>query len=286
MKLFIGLSLTTVSLILAFAFSEMQQSRLLTQQIDDYARQNSQLLTQIENNSLQKLETANALQSLQSELNNREGQIAALSRQMTLAQQQADPDYEQVEARIRQQLSRELQASNWAATDPRVSVLKQLLNFDPMEMGEIITINAQYGGFLKSLNISEERMAVVINALSNMLADQNQARSAMAEDMRANPAALGSGEFQERMQAISEPEAQIEALSYELTELELNAFSEYQEQKRNSYNPFFSFSTSSGGTISTSTGTTSDINFISTEMIEIGSGQSGAIQLLPAQPVN
>jgi hypothetical protein len=95
-----------------FSYSQIQQSNLLTQQVDDYARQNSQLLTQIENNSLQKLETAKALQSLQSELNNRDGQIAALSRQMTLAQQQKDPDYEQVEAQIRQQLNRELQASN------------------------------------------------------------------------------------------------------------------------------------------------------------------------------
>lgn len=286
MKLLAGLCLAAVGVIGAFAFSEMQQSRLLTQQIDDYARQNSQLLTQIENNSLQKLETAKTLQSLQSELSNREGQIAALSRQLTLAQQQADPDYEQVEARIRQQLSRELQASNWAATDPRISVLKQLMNFDPMEMGEIISLNAQYGGFLKSLNISEERMAVVINALSNMLADQNQARTAMAEDIRVNPSALSRGEFQTRMQEISEPEALIEALSYDLTESELNAFSKFQEQKRNFYNPFFINSTSTGGTITTSTGVTPNFNYLSTELIESGSGQSGAIQILPAQPVN
>jgi hypothetical protein len=148
-----------------------------------------------------------------------------------------------------------------------------------MEMSEIITLNAQYGDFLKSLNISEERMDVVINALSNMLADQNQARSAIAEDRRANPTAVSSGNFPERMQAISEPEAQIEALSYELTESELNAFSEFQEQRRTSYNPFFSYSTSSEGTISTSTGTTSDINLFSTGLIESGPRQSLGVQL-------
>ena len=154
-----------------------------------------------------------------------------------------------------------------------------------MEMSEIITLNAQYGDFLKSLNISEERMDVVINALSNMLADQNQARSAIAEDRRANPTAVSSGNFPERMQAISDPEAQIEALSYELTESELNAFSEFQEQRRTSYNPFFSYSTSSEGTISTSStsstsaGTTSDINFFSTGLIESGPRQSLGVQL-------
>ena len=122
-------------------------------------------------------------------------------------------------------------------------------------------------------------MDVVINALSNMLADQNQARSAIAEDRRENLTAVSSGNFPERMQAISDPEAQIEALSYELTESELNAFSEFQEQRRTSYNPFFSYSTSSGGTISTSTGTTSDINFFSTGLIESGPRQSLGVQL-------
>ena len=71
MKLFIGLSLVVISLIGAFAFSELQQSKLLTQQIDDYVYvpQSSQLLTQIEKNSLKNIESAKTLRSLQDELN-------------------------------------------------------------------------------------------------------------------------------------------------------------------------------------------------------------------------
>ena len=54
-----------------FTYSEMQQSNLLTQQIDDYVyvRQSSQLLTQIEKNSLKNIESAKTLRSLQDELN-------------------------------------------------------------------------------------------------------------------------------------------------------------------------------------------------------------------------
>lgn len=295
MKVFVAVSILAIGFGGVLVYNEMQQRQVLSQQVDDYDRKVSQLLTQIENNSLQNIETDKQLLSLQSELNSRGRQIAALSRQLELALQQADPDYEQVESRIRQQLSREVQVSNRGTyADPRISVLKQLSGFDPMETSQIISLNAQYGDFLKSLNISEERMGSVINALSNMDADQTQAQRALAEEMRADPTALNSNDFQERMQAISEPQAQIEALSYELTESELNAFSEFQEQRRQSYNPFFIHSTSSGGTFSTSTGTTSStstgttspINFFSTELIERDSGQPRAVRILPAQPVN
>lgn len=57
-----------------FSYSQIQQSNLLTQQVEDYARQNSQLLTQIENNSLKSSESAKSLRSLQSELSNRDSQ--------------------------------------------------------------------------------------------------------------------------------------------------------------------------------------------------------------------
>ena len=95
-------------------------------------RQSSQLLTQIENNSLKNIESAKTLRSLQDELKNRESQLAALSRQLETAQQQIDPDYQRIESRIRQQLTNEIQASNNTPNlDPRIAVLKQLSNSIP-----------------------------------------------------------------------------------------------------------------------------------------------------------
>ena len=52
MKMSIVLLFAAIVLVGGFTYSEMQQSNLLTQQIDDYVRQNFQLLTQVENNSL------------------------------------------------------------------------------------------------------------------------------------------------------------------------------------------------------------------------------------------
>ncbi len=281
MKIFVGLSIITISLIGAFAFSEIQQSRLLTQQVDDYARQNSQLLTQIETDSLQKLEYAKTLRSLESELNNRNSQLAALSRQIETAQQQIDPDYRQIESRIRQQLTREIQASNSTLNpDPRIAVIKQLSELDPMVMGEIMALNAQYGEFIKELDVSEERKEVVINALHNLITDQNQAQSEFMLQMQADPQAASRGDLRRQMQTIYSPEAQLEALSYDLTESELDSFNEFQEQRRNAYSPFFSRSTS------ISNGVVNGIPYFSGNLIQGGSGQSPAIQIVPTRPDN
>jgi len=144
MKVSIVLLFAAIVLGGGFTYNEMQQNNLLTQQIDDYVRQNSQLLTQIENNSLKNSESAKTLHSLQDELKNRESQLAALSRQLETAQQQIDPDYQRIEFRIRQQLTNEIQASNNTPNlDPRIALLKQLSQLDPMVMGEIMALNAQ-----------------------------------------------------------------------------------------------------------------------------------------------
>ena len=125
----IALLFVAIVLIVGFTYSEIQQSNLITQQIDDYVRQNSQLLTQIENNSLKNSESAKTLHSLQDELKNRESQLAALSRQLETAQQQIDPDYQRIEFRIRQQLTNEIQASNNTPNlDPRTAAPKKLSN--------------------------------------------------------------------------------------------------------------------------------------------------------------
>jgi hypothetical protein len=233
MKVFIGFSLVSISLTGAFAFSELQQSKLLTQQIDDYARQNFQLLTQIENNSLKNLETDKALRSLQSELSNRDSQLATLSRQLETAQLQIDPDYQQIETRIRQQLTREIQTtSNTPNSDLRIAVLKQLSELDPMVMAEIMALNAQYGAFIKGLAVSEEREEVIINALHNLIIDQNQARSEIIQEMQAGPQAVTRGDLRHQMRAISDPSSQLEALAYDLTASELDAFAEFQEQRQ------------------------------------------------------
>jgi len=276
MKVSIVLLFAAIVLVGGFTYSEMQQSNLLTQQIDDYVRQNSQLLTQIENNSLKNSESAKTLRSLQDELKNRESQLAALSRQLKTAQQQIDPDYQRIEFRIRQQLTNEIQASNNAPNlDPRIAVLKQLSQLDPMIMGEIMALNAQYGEYIKGLNVSEEREEVIINALHNMIADQNQARGELMLEMQtADPLLPTRAELFNQMRAISDPNSQLEVLAYDLTASELDAFAEFQEQRQNTSASF--------GPISGTSGVLSGgAAFFEGSLIQSGPGQSGAVQILP-----
>ena len=276
MKVSIVLLFAAIVLVGGFTYSEMQQSNLLTQQIDDYVRQNSQLLTQIENNSLKNSESAKTLRSLQDELKNRESQLAVLSRQLETAQQQIDPDYQRIESQIRQQLTNEIQASNNAPNlDPRIAVFKQLSELDPMVMGEIMALNAQYGKYIKGLNVSKEREEVIINALHNMIADQNQARGELMLEMQtADPLLPTRDDLFNQMRAISDPNSQLEVLAYDLTASELDAFAEFQEQRQNTSASF--------GPISGTSGVLSGgAAFFEGSLIQSESGLSGPVQILP-----
>ena len=276
MKVFIGLFLAAVVFVGSFSYSQIQQSNLLTQQIEDYARQNFQLLTLIENKNLKNSESATTLRSLQDELKNRESQLAALSRQLVTTQQQIDPDYQQVESNIRQQLTSEIQASNNTPNlDPRIAVFKQLSELDPIVMGEIMVLNAQYGKYIKGLNVSKEREEVIINALHNMIADQNQARGELMLKMQtADPLLPTRDDLFNQMRAISDPNSQLEVLAYDLTASELDAFAEFQEQRQNTSVSFGPIGGTSGVWVEGEA-------FFEGSLIQSESGLSGPVQILP-----
>lgn len=183
-----------------------------------------------------------------------------------------------MEARIRQQINTEVRASNVATnSDPRISLLKQLSELDPMTMGEIFAVNAQYGEFIQSLNVCEERLDVVINALQNMIADQNQAQSEIMLEYQADPETIINGDLRQQMQEISSTESQLEALACDLSESELDAFTEVQEQRQSNFSPFSIV----GGTVDSFV---DGPIFLGGDVIQSGSGQYRAIQILPIDP--
>ncbi|NQV69418.1 MAG: hypothetical protein HQ498_05270 [Pseudohongiella sp.] len=230
-----------------FAFNSLQKSKLLQQQLVDYERQVTQLLSQVESNSRRRLDSEKQIQDLKSQLTTSNSQLTALSNQLQTSQQQLNPDYQQLEDEIRQQLSSQMQqqsATSDANSDAnsRVNLLKQLAALDPVELGELMSLQGQFGGFLQSLNVSDERMEVIVGALDNLIADQNQARMDLALEMQSLPADVDRRDVRFQMRAIMGPEAQREALAYELSESELDAFAEFQseQQKQNSTSTFTS----------------------------------------------
>ena len=149
-------------------------------------------------------------------------------------------------------------------------------------MGEIIAVNAQYGDFIKNLDVSEERKEDIINALQNLIMDQNQLRMEILQKMQVNPQMAGRDDLRQKMQAISSPDAQLEALSYDLTESGLNAFNEFQEQRLDAYTRYLR----ADRPINTG-GAASGATLFSGDIMHIGPRQPRAIiQLLPGIPAN
>ena len=79
------------------------------------------------------------------------------------------------------------------------------------------------------------------------------------------------------MQEISSTESQLEALACDLSESELDAFTEFQEQRQSNFSPFSIV----GGTVD---GFVDGPIFLDGDVIQSRSGQSRAIQILPIDP--
>ena len=149
-----------------------------------------------------------------------------------------------------------------------------------MVMGEITALNAQYGEYVKRLNVSEEPEEVIINTLHNMIADQNQARGEpMLEMQTPDPLVPARADWFYQMRAISDPNSQLEVLAYDLTASELDAFAESQEPRQNTSASF--------GPIGKTSGVLSGgAAFFEDSLIQSGPRQSSAVQILPINPDN
>ena len=213
-------------LVSGVAFSEWRSNARNEQQLLDYERHVQQLLSDIENNSLRRLDAEKQIDQLGRDLTELRSQLSSMGNQLQTAQQQVNPEYEVMEQRIRRELRRELQEQQAAAASPKTSLIRQLSQLDPVELGELMSLQGRYGGFLQALNVDDARLDEIVDGLSNMIAEQNQARMELfnnMQDQNTNPR-----EFRRQMLTVETPEAHTEALSFFLTEDEMALFNEYQ----------------------------------------------------------
>ena len=216
----------------AYGYQLLQRSQLSERQVSDYQAQVSQLLSQTEINSLARLEYQKQNDSLQSEVNTLRSQLRAVSSELQLTQQES-PDRRALEQEIRQQLTAEFQRrSDNNATGSRINLVKQLAAMDSVERSEFMSMQNRYGGFLGSLDVSDERMDVIIGALGNLIAAENQVRMEVIQQVRLGEVAIE--EVRDRMLGSLEQDNQLNQLSYVLTADELAAFSAYQDTQSRS----------------------------------------------------
>jgi len=211
----------------AYAFNAFQQSRLNERQLVDYEKHVKQLLSQVEANSLQRLAYAKQIGELESELIMLTSQLTSVLNQLQVAQSQADPDYQELEAEMRRRITNEFQAvAESNPSDSRLNLVRQLTSMDPVELGEIMSIQGQFGGFLEALDVSDERMGIIVDALGNLIAEQNQARMNLMMEVRSQD--LNPRDMRSQMRAISSPVAQLETLSFVLTDNEMSVLQDFQ----------------------------------------------------------
>lgn len=225
MKTSLVVSLTGGVLVAALAFGMYSMQASSRQQNGDHQQMVEQLLEAVERGSERRLADEKLINELRSSISELRSQVASATSQLQLAEQKVNPEYEVMERQIRREVTRELQSRPM----PRVALSKsdlvrQLNDLDPAEVGEIMSLQSQYGGFLQSLDVSDERMEVIVDGLSNMVADQNQARMELLQELRQQDSP--PQDLRLKMQGINNADAQREAMSYVLTDDEMALFNE------------------------------------------------------------
>ena len=233
MKILLGVAITIALVGSGYAYQLIEQNQLKEQQVGDYKAQLGQLLAETEANSLARLDYEKQIDSLQMEVNMLNSQLSALSGQLTQAREGAT-DVQALEREIRQQVATEYQQRQRdnQASGSRTSLARQLAQMEPMERSEFMSMQNRYGDFIGSLDVSDERMDVIIGALGNVIATENQARMELLQQVQAGEVSLEA--LSEQILEVHDSDAQLNELSYVLTADELAAFSEYQEQQGNS----------------------------------------------------
>ena len=223
----VAISLTALTTLGVVGAVEWQRNQRQEQQITAYEQHVQQLLDEVEASSLRRLEAEKELEQMRSSLAEVRSQITSVNNRLEEAQEQINPEYDAIEQRIRREIRAELQTQRPQQTSTsKTSLLRELSRLDPAEMGNLMTMQSMYGGFLQSLNVDDARLEIIVDGLSNMIAEQNQARmDLMLELQREN---ADPSQFRERMQAINDPATQAEALSFVLTDEEMALFKQFQ----------------------------------------------------------
>lgn len=228
------LTVSTVAILTAAAafggYQLLTESTLQREQLASYENYVAELQSELKTFAEQQVRYETDLNMLRRELANSESQINTLQNDLEEARAQIDPDIVQLEQQIRDRVIVEMQQSSQQSLS-RVDLVKQLNTLQPEELGELMTMQSMYGGFLNELDVDDERMAVLVDGLSNIISEQNQARMDALEELRNSPEQRNPRALRQRMMAIDSPEARLEALSYLLSEEEMDLYQEYTEQQ-------------------------------------------------------
>ena len=218
------LSISATLLLSASAFAAFQlysHVSLQAEQIASYESFVSDLQAELDSTAQERVDYESRLAEMGRELVSAQEAMRGLNDELELAREQINPDVYLMEQEIRERVIREV-VQEAERTPSRYEISEQLSRLDPEEMRQVMSMQGRYGEFLSALDVSEGRKEVIVDALINMMTDQDQQRRELIAQNAGNQ--QGRRELRREMLAISSPDAQVEALSYVLDDNEMAAF--------------------------------------------------------------
>jgi len=219
----------TTALFAVIAAAQWISAENQRQQLATYEDYVADLQTELESQGSHQVDYETQINELRRDLQASENRIAGLENELASAREQIDPDAVSLEQRIRERVALEMRQVQPQSLS-RTELVKQLNSLDPMELGQLMSLQGIYGGFLQRLNVDEDRMEVLIDGLGNIMEEQNQRRFEIINQMTNNPD--GVQNFRQDMLAVNGPDAQRNALSFLLTDDEMQVYDEFQEERR------------------------------------------------------
>jgi len=230
-KLILAGSLALLLIATSMAFQFYSRYRLQSDQLSQVQTLLNEMRTELDGFAEQRISYESQITGLNRELSASRDTAAALNKELALAQEQINPDLSRVEQQIRQRVIREVERQQQQNDLPtRTRLLQQLASLEREELAEIMSLQSFYGGFLQALDVSDERMEEIVDALTSQIAENNRARREIIEENAGNPE--GRRSIRRELFALNSPLAQREAVSYFLDETELAVFDSFQEERQ------------------------------------------------------
>ena len=251
-KLILAGSLALLLIAISMAFQFYSRYRLQRDQLSQVQTLLNEMRAELDGFAEQRISYESQIAGLNRELSASRDTAAALNNELALAQEQISPDLSRIEQQIRQRVIREVERQQQQNDLPtRTRLLQQLASLEREELAEIMSLQSIYGGFLQALDVSDERMEEIVDALTSQIAENNRARREIIEENVGNPE--GRRSIRRELFALDSPSAQREAVSYFLDETELAVFDSFQEerqqQRQMSRTGFFGSPGSRAGTV-------------------------------------
>lgn len=225
----IGIAVASCTVLIAMYM--LYSNYLLQQeQLQNYQDHAARLEMELERNGNAQVEYETEINRLARQINDQQTAISRLEEELENAKEQIDPDIAALEQQIREKTIVEVQSRYENQQLSRLDLVKQLTSLDQLEMAQLMALQGQYGEFLQSLDVDDERLEVIADALLNQIAEQNQRRVEIVQ-ARANDDRTNIQEIRRAMRELNSPESQREALSYVFTAEEMAAFERYQESQ-------------------------------------------------------